>query len=109
MIPKQANNILNNITITPRCDSAENWANSKRILAYGEFGLDVDNEILKMGNGIDLWVDLPDRDIKDYAKIKNKPQINGVELKGNKSLEDIGIETMTNEEIEDMFKLVFGE
>ena len=43
------------------------------------------------------------------SKIKNKHQINGVELKGNKSLEDIGIETMTNEEIEDMFKLVFGE
>lgn len=29
--------------------------------------------------------------IKDYEKLKNKPQINGVELIGNKSLEDLGI------------------
>lgn len=29
--------------------------------------------------------------VKDYEKLKNKPQINGVELIGNKSLEDLGI------------------
>lgn len=33
---------------------------------------------------------------KDYEKLKNKPQINGVELIGNKSLEDLGIEVDKN-------------
>lgn len=30
---------------------------------------------------------------RDYEKLRNKPQINGVELIGDKSLEDLGIES----------------
>lgn len=33
---------------------------------------------------------------RDYEKLRNKPQINGVELIGNKSLEDLGIEVDKN-------------
>lgn len=33
---------------------------------------------------------------RDYEKLRNKPQINGVELIGNKSLEDLGIEADKN-------------
>lgn len=33
---------------------------------------------------------------KDYNKFYNKPQINGVELKGNKTTEDLGIESDKN-------------
>lgn len=35
----------------------------------------------------------------DYEKLKNKPQINSVELTGNRSLESLGIEKITNSEI----------
>lgn len=34
----------------------------------------------------------------DYTELENKPQINGVELTGNKTLEELGIEEMTVEE-----------
>lgn len=41
--------------------------------------------------------------VKDYAQLTNLPKVNGVELKGEKSLEDLGInllspETKTNED-----------
>ena len=32
----------------------------------------------------------------DYEKLENKPQINSVTLEGNKSLEDLGIEKLTD-------------
>ena len=40
----------------------------------------------------------------DYEKLIKKPRINEVELVGNKSLEDLGIEECTNQDIDDMFE-----
>lgn len=40
----------------------------------------------------------------DYNVLKNLPQIQGVELKGNKSFEELGMEECSNQEILDMFK-----
>ena len=40
---------------------------------------------------------------KDYELLDNKPQIESVELIGNKSLEEIGIDRLTNSEIEEIF------
>lgn len=40
---------------------------------------------------------------KDYEKLDNKPQINGVELTSNKSFEDLGYHALTALEI---FKLL---
>jgi hypothetical protein len=34
--------------------------------------------------------------------LENKPQINNVTLQGNKSLDDIGVQTLTNVEIEEI-------
>lgn len=36
----------------------------------------------------------------DYGELENKPRINGVTLQGNKSSEEIGIEEITNIELE---------
>lgn len=47
----------------------------------------------------------------DYDKLENKPQINGVELAGNKTTRQLGIEItdpMTNFEIEDIIQRVMG-
>lgn len=48
---------------------------------------------------------------KDYKKLQNKPSVNGVELAGNKTIEDLGEETLSNAEIssaiDKMFNLVF--
>ena len=39
----------------------------------------------------------------DYRTLENLPQINGITLIDNKTLEEIGIETITNIEIENIF------
>ena len=40
----------------------------------------------------------------DYEKLKNKPSINGVELLKNKSFSDLGMDIISNQELEDMLK-----
>lgn len=37
---------------------------------------------------------------KDYNALANKPQIESVELVGNKSMSELGVETLSNSEIE---------
>lgn len=48
----------------------------------------------------------------DYEDLSNKPSINGVKLVGNKTLEQLGEETLTNSELKDIidsqFDLIFG-
>ena len=39
---------------------------------------------------------------KDYNNLKNKPQINEVELVNNKQLEDLNVTRLTNSEIENI-------
>jgi hypothetical protein len=40
----------------------------------------------------------------NYNRLYNKPKINGVELSGNKTNEDIGIGAITNTELNDLLK-----
>lgn len=42
----------------------------------------------------------------DYEKLYRKPQVNGVELSGNKSFEELGMNQVfaTKKELEDKFK-----
>lgn len=48
----------------------------------------------------------------NYEQLENKPQINGVELNGNKTFEELGEQTITNVELQDIintqYQLVFG-
>lgn len=48
----------------------------------------------------------------DYNKLKNHPEINGVELINNKSFEDLGIGIVSSEDIttivDDAFNQIFG-
>lgn len=41
----------------------------------------------------------------DYEKLKNKPHVNGVELVGNKSFEDVGLVALSNSELEKLLKI----
>lgn len=38
----------------------------------------------------------------NYEELNNKPKINDVELKGNKTFDNLGINTITNIELEEM-------
>lgn len=48
----------------------------------------------------------------DYEELNNKPSINGVELVGDKSFEQLGEKTLTNSELKEIidtqFELIFG-
>jgi hypothetical protein len=39
----------------------------------------------------------------NYNALSNKPKVNGVTLSGDKSLEDLGIQIISNSEIDDLF------
>lgn len=41
---------------------------------------------------------------RDYELLYNKPQINGVELVKNKTFESLGLNEITNTELNEMFK-----
>ena len=45
---------------------------------------------------------------KNYDDLINKPYINDVELKGNKTFEDLGDHILTNTEILNLYKKVKG-
>lgn len=45
----------------------------------------------------------------NYNELSNKPSINDVELKGNKSFDDLGDHTLTNLEIKDIFNKIFNK
>lgn len=49
---------------------------------------------------------------RDYERLDNKPSINGVELIGDRTFEDLGEETITNAEllalINQQYDIVFG-
>lgn len=42
--------------------------------------------------------------VSDYEELDNKPQINDVELVGNKSFPDLGMRPMTNMEIMEILR-----
>lgn len=44
-----------------RSDYAANWASKNPILAEAEMGYAKDTEVLKIGNGVTSWLDLPNR------------------------------------------------
>ena len=44
-----------------------------------------------------------------YPPLADKPQINDITLVGNKSIEDLGVSTMTNIEIKEIFDRVFNK
>lgn len=43
-----------------------------------------------------------DEKVIDYETLQNKPQIEGVELFGNKTLQDLQIQALTNLELEEL-------
>lgn len=48
-----------NVTLVIRHDIADNWRIKNPILQAGEFGLEEDTLLCKVGNGLNNWIDLP--------------------------------------------------
>lgn len=80
-----------------RHDSSANWFANNPILAEGEVGIEIDKNRMKVGNGVSHYNDLEYfSDTVDYNELINKPQINSVELSGNKTLDQLGIQAKGN-------------
>ena len=47
------------VTLKIRNDLAANWSNNNPILAQGEFGLENNSFLLKVGDGVTAWNSLP--------------------------------------------------
>ena len=50
---------------------------------------------------------MPDARTTDYEALRNLPKINDVELRGNKQLDELGLQEVSNIEIDNLFKSIF--
>lgn len=81
--------------------------NAKKV----KIGGNISSKQVKLGGGISTAGDLVKLPI-DYENDKhlvNRPQINDIEVIGNKSIEDYGVKTMTNIEIKQIFDRIFNK
>lgn len=66
------------------------------------------DQLLKVGFDNVQYVETGEQGTSDYEKLTNKPKIESVELIGNKTFEDLGLEAITNQEILDIAKKILG-
>lgn len=114
--PKTAHiKIITAGTIDAICDEFNIDSNTTNINSKGDTNLNTDKYIINANEtNIDDYVTHPEEgggsSSNDYNVLKNKPQINNVELEGNKSLDDLNIqvkgdyetESISNTELENL-------
>lgn len=114
--PKTAHiKIITAGTIDAICDEFNIDSNTTNINSKGDTNLNTDKYIINANEtNIDDYVTHPEGEggssSNDYNVLKNKPQINNVELEGNKSLDDLNIqvkgdyetESISNTELENL-------
>ena len=47
------------VTLQVRNDSAADWTTRNPVLAEGEYGVEIDTFLIKIGDGVRTWVNLP--------------------------------------------------
>ena len=60
----------------------------------------IDTDIQTSDGEIDTDIEISTGGTNDYNDLINKPSIEGVELVGDKSLEELGVEALTPQEID---------
>ncbi len=100
--------IVNSITTTPKKQKIrgvvrnaieQDWIDTNPVPDKGEIVYTSDTNTLKVGDGINRYVDLPTiaggggGGTNNYNELLNKPQINGTTLSGNKTSSDLGLAT----------------
>ena len=60
----------------------------------------IDTDIQTSDGEIDTDIELSTAGTNDYNDLVNKPSIEGVELIGDKTLEELGVEALTPQEID---------
>ena len=59
-----------------------------------------DTDIQLTAGQIDTQIYTPGAGSNDYNELINRPKINGIELIGDKTLEELGVEALTPQEID---------
>ena len=54
-----------------------------------------------------LSLSIQDAGTTDYEALRNLPKINDVELKGSKQLDELGLQEVSNIDIDNLFKSIF--
>lgn len=50
-----------------------------------------------------VWTQISDEGVIDYDSLQNRPQVNGVTLSGDKSFEDLGLQSIPVANVEALF------
>lgn len=93
----EANTAINNkvVEATEQADRAESEANRAQLVTDGKLdknqGTENAGKALVVGNDGNIVPIEMSASVKDYNNLENKPSINGVELKGQLTSEDLGI------------------
>ena len=84
-------------------DTKANWTSFNPILSKGIMAYETDTNLIKLFDGVSDYNSLAyiggtggSSTPTDYASLSNKPQINSVELSGNKTLDQLGIQAKGN-------------
>lgn len=64
----------------------------------------IDTDIQTSDGEIDTDIELSAGGTNDYNDLINKPSIEGVELVGDKTLEELGVEALTPQEIDELLR-----
>lgn len=88
------------------------WIEKNPLLREGEPALSIDLDMIKVGDGIHHWLDLPyltGGEAADYLSLYNLPSINSITLRGNKTGSELGLqEEMDSLEEADIDRIIFG-
>ena len=64
----------------------------------------IDTDIQTSDGEIDTDIEVSTGGTNDYNDLINKPSIEGVELVGDKTLEELGVEALTPQEIDELLR-----
>lgn len=88
------------------------WIEKNPLLREGEPALSIDLDMIKVGDGVHHWLDLPyltGGEAADYLSLYNLPSINSITLRGNKTGSELGLqEEMDSLEEADIDRIIFG-
>lgn len=88
------------------------WIEKNPLLREGEPALSIDLDMIKVGDGIHRWSELPyltGGEASDYLSLYNLPSINSITLRGNKTGSELGLqEEMDSLEEAEIDRIIFG-
>lgn len=86
------NNDKKLVRIQHKTDTSINWSNENIVLLKGELGLESDTNLIKMGNGVDSWNDLPymlEAELEEIAEYVNTEIAAAIQNAANRTLSNL--------------------